>query len=137
MHMIVMERELVFPKVTRLIIIFDLKYLAPPYRPLYGRHARVIMELKDFPSYPISPVFANGVAASTCSPHINAGQCTVVALWVVDVCVYVNLIRAAHLPVELAYHRLYMPAPPVARRVPLHEATCALRRLGRESRRGQ
>ena len=134
MHMILMELERLVPKVTRLIIIFDPKSLALPYRPLYGRHARVIMELKDFPSYSISPVFANGDAASTRSPQINAGQCTVVALWVVDVRVYVNLIRAAHLPVELAYQGLYVPVPPVARGVALHEATCGLRRFGVESR---
>src|SRR5215218_3191239 len=134
MQMVVMERERVFPKGTRLIIIFDPKSLALPYRPLYDRLARVI---EDYLSYPLSLGFANAVAASTGSPHIKAGKCTVEVLWVVEVGVYVNLIRTAHLPVELAYHRLYVPAPPVARRVPLHEATCALRRLGREYRRGQ
>jgi hypothetical protein len=69
------------------------------------------------------------------SPHIKAGQCTVEALWVVDVRVYVNLIRAAHLPVQLAYQGLYAPPPPLARRVALHVIRAfGYRRPGPENR---
>src|SRR5215213_10586295 len=130
--MVVMERELVVPKGMELIAVSPAAYFALLYHPLYDRWSLVI---KDYLSYPLPLGKANGVAASTGAPHIKAGQCAVQALWVVEVRVYVNLIRAAHLPVHLAYQGLYVPPPPVACRVPLHVIRAfGYRRLGVESR---